>query len=86
MFVPREQEVAHWCLAIWVGCECFCGVSAHTSYLVERAVQVDAAVRVAPGAAGVDLSRLEIKAGNILFLVPVDGKILPPGGRRAAGD
>ena len=38
------------------------------------AVQMDAAVTLAPGYAGVDLSRLEIKAGDILFLVPVDGR------------
>ena len=38
------------------------------------AFQVDAAVTIAPGYEGVDLSRLEIKAGDILFLVPVDGK------------
>ena len=38
------------------------------------AIQMDAAVTIAPGYAGVDLSRLEIKAGDILFLVPADGK------------
>ena len=38
------------------------------------AIQMDAAVTLAPGAAGVDLSRLEIKAGDILFLVPAEGR------------
>ena len=38
------------------------------------AFRVDAAVTIAPGYAGVDLRRLEIKAGDILFLVPVEGR------------
>ena len=38
------------------------------------AIQIDAAVTLAPGYAGVDLSRLEIRAGDILFLVPAEGR------------
>ena len=38
------------------------------------AIQMDSAVTIAPGYEGVDLSRLDIKAGDILFLVPVDGR------------
>ena len=38
------------------------------------AFQVDAAVTIAPSYEGVDLSRLDIKAGDILFLVPADGR------------
>ncbi len=38
------------------------------------AIQMDAGVILAPGYAGADLSRFEIKAGNILFLVPAEGR------------
>ncbi len=38
------------------------------------AIQMDAAVTLAPGYEGVDLSRLDIKAGDILFLVPAQGR------------
>ena len=38
------------------------------------AIQMDAAVTLAPGYEGVDLSRLDIKAGDILFLVPAEGR------------